>query len=137
MIWGYLTEFWDKITAAAVGTVEYFQSIGNAVSGAMGGLFDEIIHYAFDSILIFRYFFEIAKQIFFALWQPVLFFFNFFQSYIQKLNEPITYGSPLTFVSGVSTILNAVPSWSVLSTVIGAAFLFLIGFAAIKIIAAE
>ncbi|GAI38972.1 unnamed protein product, partial [marine sediment metagenome] len=56
MDWGFLGEFWDAITGATINAWEYtadwFKQIGLAVAGAIGGLFDYLIHY-FSDLFVF------------------------------------------------------------------------------------
>ena len=72
MIWGYLSEFWDNITEVVVSTlgnsitytIEFFQSVGNAVAGAIGSLFDDLIHHIYDVFLVIYWLFEHLKNAF-------------------------------------------------------------------------
>jgi len=55
MDFGYLTEFWNAITAETADTVAWFQSLGNAVGGAVGSVVLAIFHPLMDIIFLLYY----------------------------------------------------------------------------------
>jgi len=64
----YLAEFWDSIAAATEGTVEWFQSLGNAVAGAMGSLLTFLLQPFLDLVMVFTYYFHQIYILISALW---------------------------------------------------------------------
>ncbi|GAI17084.1 unnamed protein product, partial [marine sediment metagenome] len=68
MDWGFLGEFWDAITGATINAWEYtadwFKQIGLAVAGAIGNLFDFLIHYINDLFVFLGWLFSAIKELF-------------------------------------------------------------------------
>ena len=83
---------------------------------------DELAHYFVDGTILIRWLFEIFTQAFFALWQPVRYIFVFLQNLIIEVSQPITYGQPVQFFSGVKSVLEALPEWSLFATFVVSAF---------------
>lgn len=138
MILEYFTQLWNKITAVAGYPIDFFQNIGDAVGGAIGNFFTELIHVLTDIGVFFLYFFQIAKSVFLAIFNPLIYLLTLIYTFISNLfNFDFTYESPIEISETAQEILNFIPYWSVLSTIIGAIFLTLIGFKIFKILSSE
>lgn len=136
-MWQIISQFWNSITEASSGTIEFFQSIGNAVAGAVGSFFAEIIHLVFDFILLFRYIFEVVKHLFWIILEPLSFILNFIFVFITSLFADIEYQPTIGFIPEVKQLLEMVPQWAIFSQVFGAAFFVLIGFACLRVLTSE
>lgn len=138
MILEYFTQLWNKITAVAEYPIEFFQSIGDAVGGAIGGFFTELIHVINDLGIFFLYLFQVAKSVFLIIINPLIYLVTLIYTFIINLFEfEFTYEQPIEISQTAQDILEMIPYWSTLSSVIGAIFLFLIGFKIFKIISSE
>lgn len=138
MILEYFTQLWNKITAVAEYPIEFFQNIGDAVGGAIGGFFTELIHVITDLGIFFLYLFQVAKSVFLIIINPLIYLVTLIYTFITNLFEfEFTYEQPIEISQTAQDILEMIPYWSTLSSVIGAIFLFLIGFKIFKIISSE
>jgi len=140
MVWSYLSQFWDSITEIVVTsgtyTVSWFQSIGNAVAGAIGSMFDNVFHLMLDVLTALGFYINILFNFFKALIVPFDYFFHYLISCISVLFSPLTYTSDLNYEmpSKVLEFFNAIPYWSFFSYSIGAIVLFLVGYKIIRLI---
>ena len=67
MVWDYLSQFWDSIASVGEYPIAFFQNIGIAVAGALGGFFDFIFHNLSDFFLLLGWFGANIKSIFTSL----------------------------------------------------------------------
>jgi len=138
MILEYFTQLWNKITAVAEYPIDFFQNIGDAVGGAIGNFFAELIHLFTDIGIFFLYLFQIAKSIFLVILNPLIYLLTLIYTFISNLFAfDFTYEPAIEISTNAQEILNFIPYWSVLSTIIGAIFLMLIGFRIFKILSGE
>ena len=138
MIIEYFTQLWNRITAVAEYPIDFFQNIGDAVGGAIGHFFTELIHLFTDAGVFFLFSFQIAKSIFLVILNPLIYLLNLIYTFISELfNFDFTYEPAIEISDTAMEILNFIPYWSVLSTNIGAIFLMLIGFRIFKILSGE
>lgn len=135
MNWGFLGEFWDAITGATIDAWEYtadwFKQIGLAVAGAIGGLFDYLIHYFSDLFVFLGWLFSAIKELFLAILLPISFLTSFLKGFISNaIKEPIV---PETegFATSTLEIFETLPYWATLSQVLGFCVIFIIGIAII------
>ena len=127
MIWGYLAEFWNAITQVGDYTVEWFQSIGNAVAGAIGGLFEDLTHHFYDIFYFVRWFFDNLGEVFSNAFTPLTWIFNFvkgfFVSATMSLADLGIEIPEMTLISeNTQTVLEAVPYLNLLLTAIAGVF---------------
>jgi hypothetical protein len=124
MIWGYLSEFWDSISDVVVGGVTYsidwFKGIGNAVAGAVGSLFDDLIHHFYDIFYAFHYLLENLGIFFTTIFKPIVYFFYllkgfFTASFIKPEETDIAW----SFGSEIMDVFLAIPYWSVFMFALG------------------
>lgn len=139
MNWNYFTQFWNNITAVFVGGVEYgiswFQSIGNAVAGAIGSFFDLIVHFMTDVFVFTGWFAYSLKSIFLAILSPVAYFFQVLKSFFGTAFGTATPpGISYTFTSDIVDVFNTIPYWSAFGTVLGAVLILVIGISAVKLL---
>ena len=132
MVWNYLTNFWNQLTDVGSTTIAWFQGIGNAVAGAIGGFFDAIFHLMSDLFWFFGWIFASLKAIFLALITPFNFIFLFLKTFIsQAFSTPTNAINPVLSPQIVE-IFQRIPYWSILSSVLGGLVLVFVGFALIK-----
>lgn len=90
-VWGYITEFWNSITTAIVGGatygIDWFQSVGNAVAGAVGGLLGYLIHWFSDLFIFLGWFSQNMGVVFKFLFTPFQFVYAFLSEFTAKLFE--------------------------------------------------
>lgn len=81
MNWGYLSEFWNSIASSTVSAGEYtvgwFENIGNAVAGAIGGLFEDLVHHIYDLFYLIRWFLDGLQELFSIIISPLTWGYNF------------------------------------------------------------
>jgi len=134
MVWNYLSQFWEAVVDVGEYTIEFFQSIGNAVAGAIGGLFDNTFHLISDIGLIFNWFSTQLKDIFLGILQPVSYIFNLLKSFWgTAFTTPTTPELNFTFPQGVLDVFNAIPHWSTVSTVLAGIIILVMGIGIIKL----
>jgi hypothetical protein len=134
MVWGYLQQFWQNITDATANTVAWFQSVGNAVAGAIGGIFDATIHLIADLGLIFAWLFGELKTIFVALLSPFNYVFTLLKTAIQSAFTPAINELEPVWSASVLDIFNSIPNWSIFGTVLGGMILLFVGISLIRAI---
>jgi len=137
-MWGYLEQFWNAISQvvieAGVYTIEWFQSIGNAVAGAIGGMFDWLIHYVNDFFIFTGWIFSIIKELVKAFILPISYVFNFLKSFtLQAFSSPKTPEATYTFSAEIQEVFETIPYWDILIMLIGVAILIIFGIAILKI----
>jgi len=117
-MWGYLSEFWNAITQqvveAGVYTIDWFQSLGNAVAGAIGGLFSDLIHHIYDFFYVIYWLTDNLKNLFSILLKPLSWIFNFGKGFFYTaFKTPAELGLEIgevgSFGSNVFEVFNAVP----------------------------
>ena len=139
-MWGYLSEFWDAITSVGDYSVAWFQSVGNAVAGAIGGLFADLTHHFYDIFYIIRWFLSNLGDMFIIAFTPLMWIFNFirgfFVSATSTMEELGIVVPEIDLMSGyVSIFFDSFPYFSLLlSGVAGALSLYILIFIAKKII---
>lgn len=134
MIWGYLTEFWNAITGVGEYAIEWFQGVGNAVAGAIGGLFHFINHSITDIFVLFGWLFSNFRDFFIGILLPIRYVYTFLKEFINTaVISPTTSAEALwQFPGNVMDFFNAIPLWNILSSVLGIAIIILVGFAILK-----
>lgn len=139
-MWGYLSEFWDSITEVGDYAVEWFESVGNAVAGAIGGLFDTLIHYIYDYIFLAWWFFENLANLFLILIRPLTWVFNFGRGFFSigfKSAEQLGLetGDVAVFGDDVWLVYDAIPYLSYIFLGLGSIMgLMFLGFIIKKLI---
>ena len=139
MFWTFLDQFWDLILPTSVGGAEYtttwFQNIGFAVAGALGGFFDAIFHNLNDVFVFISWFFINLKNIFLSLLAPIAYFFNTLRFFFTTaFGTPPPPEATFTFTQEVLDIFQAIPNWAIFSSVIGAIIMFVIGISGLKLL---
>ena len=125
MVWGYLSEFWDAITQEVVEsgtyTIDWFKSVGNAVAGAIGALFEDLIHHIYDFFYIGQYLVDNLGNLFAVIFTPLTWIFNFVKGFFNSaFAAPIEPTITWTFSDNVLTVFNAIPYWNIFTFAIGA-----------------
>jgi len=134
MIWGYLQEFWNAITGVLDYPIEFFQSIGNAVAGAIGNLFEFFIHNITDIFVFAGWFFSNFRNFFGNVLLPLRYVYTFLQEFINTaFVSPNTSAKEIWFFgSDIMAIFNVIPYWATLCAVLGICLIIIIGFAIVK-----
>lgn len=139
MVWDYLAQFWDAITAQTVGGVEYtiawFQQIGNAVAGALGLFFDFIFHGLNDIFVFISWFGYALKTIFVALLSPINYFANILRFFFSTaFSTPSAPEATYTFSDQVLAVFNSIPNWEIFASVLGAIIMLICGVGCLKLL---
>lgn len=117
-MWGYLTEFWGSITQvvldAGTYTIAWFESVGNAVAGAIGGLFSDLIHHIYDLFYLWQWFMDGLKDLFSILMSPLVWAFSFGKGLIGSAFETaeslgLEIGEVAIFDANVFLVFDAIP----------------------------
>lgn len=134
MIWGYLQQFWEAIVGVGEYTIEFFESIGNAVAGAVGGLFDFVNHSISDVFIFGGWLFSNLRIIFENLFLPIRFTYNFLKSFVAMAFSSPTGSSNVIWSFGdeIIAVFESIPHWATFSAVIGVVLLLLTGMAIIR-----
>lgn len=134
MVWNYLSQFWEAVVGVGEYTIEFFQSIGNAVAGALGGLFDNTFHLISDIGLIFNWFSTQLKDIFLGVLQPISYIFNLLKSFWgTAFQTPATPELTYTFPQEVIDVFETIPHWSIISTILAGIIILVMGIALIRL----
>lgn len=133
-MWDYITEFWDSLTAIGDYSIEWFENIGNAVAGAVGGLFDWIIHYMNDFFIFIGWVFSAITKLIQTFTLPISYTFNFLKEFtssaFSEIQAPdISY----SFSSGTMAVFQAIPYWNVILAVLGISVSIIVGFAVFRL----
>lgn len=140
MIWSYLSQFWDQVSSVIVTSGEYtvawFQSLGNAVAGAVGSVFDGVFHVLLDIMFSVSYVVDIFMKFFRALIKPIDYFVNYLWSGLSSLFAPLDYDPELTNLLPVeiADLFNNIPYWSFFTWTLGAVLLFFVGYKIYRLI---
>lgn len=126
-MWGYLSEFWNAIIEVGDYTIAWFQSIGNAVAGAIGGLFEDLTHHFYDVFYIVRWFFANLGTMFSTAFTPLIWIFNFVKGFfVSALMTTEELGIEIPTMNllsdNVEAVFQAVPYFNVLLTAIAGVF---------------
>lgn len=122
-MWSYLTQFWDSVSTTTLNAWEYttdwFQNIGNAVAGAIGGLFDFAIHSFNDLIVFIGWIGSILKEIVITFLLPLQYIFTFLRSFIvNSWRTPVEPELSYTWNADILTTLGSIPYFSTLTQVV-------------------
>ena len=128
----YLTEFWSAITEVVISsgtyTVDWFKSIGNAVAGAIGGMFNWLIHYLNDFFVFLGWVFSILTELIKVFVLPISYIFNFLKAFtISAFSSPQSPGIDYAFSDQIKTVFENIPYWNTILSVIALSLLVLIG----------
>lgn len=124
MSWGYLGEFWNAITQVVVDagtyTIEWFQSLGNAVAGAIGSLFEDLIHHIYDFFYIAQYILDNLGDLFAVIFTPLTWIFNFVRGFfISAFATPPPAEIEWVFSDEIINFYQSIPYWNYLTFAIG------------------
>jgi hypothetical protein len=142
--WGYLTEFWDSVVEVVIGgttyTVDWFQGIGNAVAGAIGGIFSDLTHHFYDIFYILEWALGNLGPILQTALAPLAWLFNFSSGFLTSATstlENLNIETPTFSLSGVdlTTFFAGIPYFTIFTTGIWAILGILFAFYVIKKIA--
>jgi len=139
MDWGFLGEFWNAVSSKTINAWEYtadwFKQIGLAVAGAIGGLFDYLIHYFSDFFVFLGWLFSAIKEMVLATILPISYIGNFLKGFIiNAIKTPISPEIDYAFSTSTMEIFETIPYWSIISSVLGICILILGGFAILRLI---
>jgi hypothetical protein len=137
MIWDYLATFWDRIVGVGEYTVAFFQSIGNAVAGAVGSFFDATVHLIADIGTLFSWLFSQLKTIFLGLLTPFNYVFVLLKNIILRAFTTSPSAVVTEFSNPVLEIFQAIPLWSVVGTILGGMILLFLAFSVIRSISSS
>jgi len=142
-MWGYLTEFWDAIESVGDTTIAWFQQVGNAVAGAIGGLFEDLIHHIYDVFYIGEWFLDNLASMLLIAFRPLIWVFNFVKGFFVSATLTIeemglaTSSVPelVIFTEDITNIFESFPYFDLLITGVGGALgLLMVAFIIKKLI---
>src|SRR3989304_2346468 len=123
MVWQYLLQVWDSITSVGDYTIEWFQNVGNAIAGAIGGMFDFLLHNVSDFFVFLGWFFSNVGGIFTATIQPVQYVFNFLKSFLNNAFSTPVDNAIWSFPAQITEVFDVIPYWNTISAVLGVCLL--------------
>lgn len=127
MIWGYLSEFWDKLVEVGDYPVSWFQGIGNAVAGGVGALFEDLIHHIYDFFYIAQYLVDNLGSLFAIIFTPLTWVFNFVKGFFASaFSAPVEPTITWTFSAQIVGVFEAIPYWNTLTFAMGAGLSILV-----------
>jgi len=132
-MFGYLSEFWDSITAETSETIAWFQSVGNAVAGAIGKVLLMPLQVVVDFGLASGWIISNIGQIIFSLLAPFKFIAIFFSSFISSISTMPSANNLFTQNTQALGFLQSFPLWSQMSIILGGLVLILGVITTIKV----
>ncbi len=118
-MWGYLSEFWDSVQEVGSTSVAWFQSVGNAVGGAVGNLFASTLHYLNDTWVFLGWLFSVIGQLISLFLLPLNYIFQFLKGFLgTAFASPSDYS--YTWPSEVLGLFQHIPQWDTFGVVCGA-----------------
>jgi len=139
-MWGYLPEFWEAIAQVGDYTVEWFEGIGNAVAGAIGGLLEDLTHHFYDIFYLVQWFLSNLGGMISTAFTPLIWIFNFIKGFFASATSSLeTLGIEIEEIDlmtdNVQTFFNSVPYFDLITMgVSGILGIFVIMFIVKKII---
>ncbi len=130
-MWGFLEEFWDAITSVADYPIEFFQNIGKAVAGAVGNLFDYLLHLANDLPIFVGWIADNLWNLIGYILAPIEFVFHFLKKFFVEAFKNQEIEQIWEIPANIIEIFKAIPYWDYLTGFFGVLVLI---FLAIKII---
>lgn len=120
-MFGYLSEFWDAVQEVGSTSVSYFQSVGNAVAGAVGNLFYFALHYINDTWVFLGWVLNLLSSVIGLFFMPLNFVFNFLKGLVISIfASPVAFDNAYVFSDNVVSLFNKIPLWSSVQVVLGA-----------------
>jgi len=118
MIFGYLSQFWNSVTSATTDTVAWFQSVGNAVAGALGNLVLIPFRGLFEVILALGWTIVQIVHLVGVIFSPIV----FLGIYLYKVSvsfffTPVTTNL-FTLDTSVMTFITAFPLMAIMFVVL-------------------
>jgi len=132
MDWGYLGEFWNAITGVGDYTIAWFQSVGNAVAGAVGNLFEFVNHSLSDVFVFGGWFFSVLGNLIGKLWLPINYIFNFFKSFAEKAFSTPVNPDIWNFNDEIKSVFENIPYWNTITLVLGVCILIIFSVAILR-----
>jgi len=127
MAWGYLAEFWGAITQVGDYTIEWFQNIGNSVAGAIGALFEDLIHHLYDLFYIAQYLIDNLGELFGVIFTPLTWIFNFVRGFfISAFADNVEPTITWVFSDEILSVFQAIPYWNILTLALGSGIAILV-----------
>jgi len=127
MVWGYLSEFWDAITQVGDYTIEWFQNIGNAVAGAIGSLFEDLIHHIYDFFYIAQYLIDNLGELFNIILTPLAWIFNFVRGFfVSAFTTPVEAEITWVFTDEILEVFSSIPYWNIFTFALGSGIAILV-----------
>lgn len=124
-MWGYLTEFWEQLVAVGEYPIEWFEGIGNAVAGAIGGFFEDLIHHIYDLFYLVSWILDSLGNLFNIIMTPLIWVFNFGRGFISTaFATPEQLGLELlpsfTYGENIMDFFDSFPYFNVMIAGVGA-----------------
>jgi hypothetical protein len=118
---------------------EILQDILDAITTFFAGAFatllsgiENIFHVVVDFFIAIIYFITYIFGIFHNLFTPIQFIFYFLKDVLAGFTDTITNATPIAFGSDVLNILNAIPNFTILTSIVGGILIVLLVFGSLK-----
>jgi len=134
-MWTYLNQFWDSVAEVVVSggtyTIDWFKAIGNAVAGAIGGLFDWLLHYINDFFVFLGYLGKNLESLIDIFLIPFKYIFSFISQFLRTatLSPILPLGADIW---DFKTLFSQVPILAFADTIVGLFLLAVLGFGILK-----
>jgi hypothetical protein len=138
-MWGYLQEFWAQLQTITTNAWEYpaswFESVGNAVAGAVGNLFGFVLHFINDIGVLIGWIGTTLTAMFLLFFLPLQYIFLFLKNFfISAFSAPVSPEHFYTFSPEILGVFNAIPFWQDVGFALGVALGVLFVFFVLKTI---
>lgn len=129
----FLSEFWDSITEATSGTVEFFQNIGLAVAGALGNVFLFPLKILVEFGLAFGWVFQNLILILSKFISPFSFVYYFFRDILAYLENVPPAENFVTISTQYTNFIQTFPMFNYIQIVISGGILIIGLFAFVRL----
>jgi len=133
-MWGYLPEFWDAIEAVGEYSVDWFQSLGNAVAGAIGGFFNDLIHHIYDVFYFFDWLLCNLSSMMLIAFSPLAWVYSYISGFLTSATSSledlgIEVQEITLYTQNVESFFNAIPYFTfIINAVAGCLGIFFLVF---------
>ena len=133
MSFDFLNQFWDSITDATSGTIDFFKNTGLAVAGALGSIFLQPLKIIVEFGLALGWVGQNLLLILGNLLQPFKFVYYFFVEILAKL-QTVPANATLTGISeNYINFLKSFPMFSTIQIVVSGGILIIGLFAFFRV----
>lgn len=118
---------------------ELLQEILDGITGFFSGAFttlltgiENIFHSIVDFFIAVIYFVTYIFDIFKSLFTPIQFIFYYLKDVLAGFTDSITNATPINFGSDVLNVLNSIPNFTILTSIVGGILIVLLVVGSLK-----